>query len=253
MARISEVILDPAEETSILLEGDFDQDAYSKNIKIALHQALAIKTKISKEIKFMPGMSGKKYRYFINNLVSLTKDSRYLEIGSWTGSSVCAALYGNEAKALCIDNWLKFDIDDKLKSYYGTTDQEKDFKINIKKVITEKIDFKFLESDFRKVDYTQVGKFNIYFYDCLHDEKSQYQAINIVQPALDNICIMIIDDWNQPEVRKATFKALKDLGADIVSKIEIKTTQNDKFPKLLHSQFSDWHNGYFISVCKKTK
>ena len=29
--------------------------------------------------------------------------------------------------------------------------------------------------------------------------------------------------------------------------------QNDTFPKLLHSQFSDWHNGYFISVCKKSK
>ena len=105
----NKLVLSPKEETSIVLDGDFEKNSYSKNLKFALMKALAIDTKISEEIKFMSGMSGKKYRYLINQLVYLIEKPRYLEIGSWAGSTVCSALYGNKVKAVCIDNWLKFD------------------------------------------------------------------------------------------------------------------------------------------------
>ncbi len=36
-----------------------------KNIKDSLLKSLALNTKLSNEIKFMSGMSGRKYRYFI--------------------------------------------------------------------------------------------------------------------------------------------------------------------------------------------
>ena len=249
----NKLVLSPKEETSILLDGDFDKNSYSKNLKLSLLQALAMNTKIPDEIKFMSGMSGKKYRYLINQLVCLTENPRYLEIGSWAGSTVCSALYGNKAKAVCIDNWLKFDTEEYLKKVYNTKDQKKEFEENIKKVLktSEITDFKFIESDFRKVNYKELGNFNIYCYDALHDEKSQYEGIAIVQPALDDIFILIIDDWNLEEVRKGTLKALKDLKISIISKIEVKTTQDNTMPKLFLGQYSDWHNGYFISVCKK--
>ena len=248
-----EIFLSPAEETSLLLEGSFDQNPYSKNLKLSLFNALAMKTKLSDEIKFMSGMSGKKYRYLVNDLVSLIKDSRYLEIGCWAGSTVCSALYGNQATALCIDNWMKFETEEYVKKLYKTKDQKKEFEINTKKVITDKINFKFIESDFRKINYNEIGKFNIYCYDALHDEKDQYDGIAIVQPALDNIFIVIIDDWNWPGVRKGTFDAINDLNLNIISKIEVRTTQDNKMPKLFLGQYSDWHNGYFIAVCEKSK
>ena len=249
----NKLVLSPKEETSIVLDGDFEKNSYSKNLKFALMKALAIDTKISEEIKFMSGMSGKKYRYLINQLVYLIEKPRYLEIGSWAGSTVCSALYGNKVKAVCIDNWLKFDTEEYLKKVYNTKDQKKEFEENIKKVLktSESIDFKFIESDFRKVNYKKIGNFNIYCYDALHDEKSQYEGIAIVQPALDDIFILIIDDWNWEEVRKGTLKALNNLKIEIISKIEVKTTQNNTIPKLFLGQYSDWHNGYFISVCKK--
>ena len=246
-----QVVLSPEEETSIILDGNFDQNSYSKNLKLALFKSLAMDTKISDEIKFMSGMSGRKYRYLINNLVSSINNPRYLEIGSWAGSTVCSALYGNQVKAVCIDNWLKFETEEYVKKVYNTKDQKKEFEINTKKVITEKIDFKFIESDFRKVDYTRLGKFNIYCYDALHDEKSQYDGISIVQPALDDIFILIIDDWNWIEVRKGTLEALTSLKINVISKIEIKTTQDNNMPKIFVGQYSEWHNGYFIAVCEK--
>ena len=138
-----------------------------------------------------------------------------------------------------------------VKKVYNTKDQKKEFEINTKKIITEKIDFKFIESDFRKVNFNHLGKFNIYCYDALHDEKSQYDGISLVQPALDDIFILIIDDWNWSEVRKGTLEALNNLKIDIISKIEIRTTQDNNMPKIFVGQYSEWHNGYFIAVCEK--
>ena len=249
----TEITLSAKEETSILLEGDFDRDSYSKILKTAFFQSWAINTKIPDWIKFMPGMSGRKYRYLINNLVSLIEDARYLEIGCWTGSTVCAALYGNQAKALCIDNWMKFKEEEEVKKFFNTKDQRIDFEINTKKIITDKIDFKFIESDFREVNYNALGKFNIYCYDAIHEEQHQYQGVSIAQPALDDTYVLIVDDWNFMQVRKGTFNAIKDLGINIISKIDIRTTQNNTLPKLFHSHYSDWHNGYFIAVCEKPK
>ena len=114
----NKIVLSPAEETSIELDGNFDKDSYSKNLKISLFKSIAIETKLPDEIKFMSGMSGRKYRYLINNLISLIDNPRYLEIGCWAGSTACSALYGNKAKAVCIDNWLKFETEDHVKRVY---------------------------------------------------------------------------------------------------------------------------------------
>ena len=245
----NQIVLSPKEEMSILLEGDFDQNSYSKIIKVALFQSLAINTKLPDWIKFMPGMSGKKYRYFINNLISMIDKPQYFEIGTWAGSTACSAIYDNKVTALCVDNWSQF-LNNEYK-FLGAADPKKEFILNTKKASSEKTNFKFIESDFRELDYARLGQFNIYFFDGPHEEKDHYDGIVITQPALDDIFIFIVDDWNYPEVRNGTHKALKKLNIKIISKIEIKTTQNDKDPQLLKFHFGDWHNGYFIAVCQK--
>ena len=249
----TEITLSAKEETSILLEGDFDRDSYSKILKTAFFQSWAINIKIPDWIRFMPGMSGRKYRYLINNLVSLIEDARYLEIGSWTGSTVCSAIYGNKVKAVCIDNWSQFNNTEDIpyQRVLNIKNPKKEFEINTKKVISEKIDFKFIESDFRKINYNEVGKFNIYVFDGPHEIKDQYDGIAIVQPSLDDIFILIIDDWNTPHIRQGTLEVINDLNIKIISKIEIMTTQDNTMPKFFQCQFSDWHNGYLIAVCQK--
>ena len=247
----TEITLSAKEETSILLEGDFDQNSYSKILKTAFFQSWAINTKIPDWIKFMPGMSGKKYRYLINNLISSITDARYLEIGCWAGSTACSALYGNQVKALCIDNWSEFTDSRTINPALNVKNPKKEFEINTKKVISEKINFKFIESDFRKINYNEVGKFNIYVFDGPHEMKDHYDGITIVQPSLDDVFILIIDDWNIPKVRQGTLNAISDLSIKIISKIEIMTTQDNVASKLLQYQFSDWHNGYLIAVCQK--
>ena len=77
-------------------------------VRRALEQAIAGETKLIPEILAMPGMSGRCYRRFINNLVGFLPASGYLEVGSWTGSTLCSAIFGNDVQAVAIDNWSEF-------------------------------------------------------------------------------------------------------------------------------------------------
>jgi hypothetical protein len=77
------------------------------HVERAFENAEKGESKITQEIINMEGMSGIKTRHFYNNLLN-RDDARYLEIGTWKGSSICSAMCGNKAKAVCIDNWSQF-------------------------------------------------------------------------------------------------------------------------------------------------
>ncbi|MFZ4855257.1 MAG: hypothetical protein ACOYL3_02575 [Desulfuromonadaceae bacterium] len=226
-------------ETSIIFDGNFDELAEGRILRKAFMKALAIDTKLPPGIRDMEGMSGKKYRYFINNLVELSENPRYLEVGSWVGSTACSALYGNNVKALCIDNWSEFGGPREV------------FLQNINAVkATANIDFNFLESDFRHVDYGHLGKFNIFLFDGPHTEEDQYSGVFLTESALDDVYTFIVDDWNWEAVRMGTLSAIRRCDINVISSIVIRTTQDDTFPEIAF-QKSDWHNGYLIAVCKK--
>ena len=107
-------------------------------------------SKITNDIINMEGMSGKKTRHFYNNLLN-TEDARYLEIGTWKGSSVCSAMCNNKAKVICIDNWSEFG------------GPKNEFLINFEK-FKGKNDATFIENDCYKVDVSILPNFNIYMY-----------------------------------------------------------------------------------------
>lgn len=190
----------------------------------------------------MNGMSGKRYRHFINNLISDIEDARYLEIGCWKGSTSCSAIYNNSVDAYCIDNWAEFG---------GPKDI---FCKNVEKCVdeSEDIGITFFESDFRNVDYEEIGKYNVYLFDGPHTQKDQYDGLSYAQPALDNEFIFICDDWNWKKVRDGTFDAIEKLNLNILYSIDIRTTNDDSYPPEENTmEKSDWHNGYYISVLSK--
>ena len=92
------------DETSIKFTGD-TSDGLMKKIKESLDESLSLKRKIDKKIITMEGLSGRKYRSLINNLVEKIEKPSYLEIGSWLGSTACSAAFKNDFKITCIDNW----------------------------------------------------------------------------------------------------------------------------------------------------
>ena len=185
------------------------------------------------------GMSGKKYRYFINTLVRGVRSPRYLEVGSWAGSTLCAAIHDNRIDAVAIDNWSEF----------GGPKQA--FMENVARFKTDNANVLFVEGDFRQVDFRKLGQRNIYLYDGPHEEQDQYDGLAQAIDCLDDQFVFIVDDWNWERVRNGTFAAIQDHRLRILFSAEIRTTLDSRNPPVWFRQ-SDWHNGYFISVLEKT-
>jgi hypothetical protein len=217
------------------------ETTYSELIEECLSEK---KSNLSNWILEMDGMSGKKYRHFVNNLISKIDNPRYLEVGCWKGSTSCSAIYNNNVTAYCIDNWSEFGGPKNI------------FCENVQKCADEfdDIEIVFEEKDFRKINYTEIGKYNVYLFDGPHEEKDQYDGLMLAQPSLDNEFIFICDDWNWKKVRTGTLNAIEKLNLEILFSVEIRTTDDDSYPPQENTkQNSDWHNGYYISVLRKNE
>lgn len=156
-------------------------------------------SKCSPDIMDLDGMSGVFTRHFYNNVVSM-ENTRYLEIGTWKGSSTCSAMFGNEADVVCVDNWSEFG------------DVKKDFLENVEKfkganklTIVEKDAFTTTVSDF-------PHKFNIYLYDGHHSIESHEKSLTHLIDAMDDVFIFMVDDWGWGDSQTGTHQALAKLG-----------------------------------------
>ena len=220
----------------------FGESEYIKIIEKSFEDSIKNKSNLPEWILNMEGMSGISYRCFINNLIKYLNNSKYLEVGCWKGSTTCSAIFGNEVKSYCIDNWSEFGGPKKV------------FCENIQKCVNEcdDIEIIFEEEDFRKINYTKIGKYNVYFFDGPHGEKDQYDGLMVAQPALDDEFIFICDDWNFKQVREGTKNAFIDNKIEILYSLTIFTSLNGGMSIIDNCiQNSHWHNGYFISICKK--
>jgi hypothetical protein len=221
----------------ITLHGDFTRLPESRILRTAFHDAMNDIGGPSDDVRQMEGMSGQKYRTLINSLVRHHPNPRYLEVGSWAGSTAASAMCGNSLDVLCIDNWSQFGGPKTI------------FEENIERFRSSTVNFRFLESDFRDVDYGALGSFNIYLFDGPHEEQDQYEGIMIARPALERRVVFIVDDWNWLRVRMGTFRALLDACYRVEASIEIRTAWGSHAHAAIHGKHSHWHNGYFIAVC----
>jgi len=213
------------------------QSKYISLVFHALQFAENNQSKLPLEILEMEGMSGKKTRHFYNHLLNF-EDARYLEIGTWKGSSVCSAMYGNSANVLCIDNWSEFG------------GPKAEFLHNFEKY-KGKNQASFLEQDCFQVDVAKLrNKFNIFMYDGNHTRDSHYKALLHYYDCLDDEFIFIVDDWNWADVREGTYDAIKKLNIKILYEKEIRLTW-DNSDTLQPIATETWWNGIYIGVLQK--
>lgn len=198
------------------------------------------KSKIGDDILSLPGMSGAYTRHFYNNICSMP-NTRYLEIGSWKGSSIAAAMYGNTMDiCVAIDNWSEFG-------------GPKDEFIHIFERYKGNNNARFIESDCwnsELIKSLEPYKFNVYMYDGYHSEQAQYDALIKYLPCLDDTFIWIVDDWNAPEVRNGTFRAIQDSGVNVIWKQETRSTWDNTHSEMNLAK-STWWNGIAIFVIQK--
>jgi hypothetical protein len=209
---------------------------YRDHIEKAFKNAENSISKITDEIIKMDGMSGTKTRHFYNNLMNM-EDARYLEIGTWKGSSVCSAMCGNKANVVCIDNWSEFG---------GPKDE---FLSNFNTFKGDNIAY-FIENDCFDVDVKQLQKFNIYLYDGNHSYDSHYKALKHFYDCLDDEFIFIVDDWNWSDVRNGTKYCIQMLDLEVTFEREIRMTWDNSHTPLNIAK-EHWWNGIYVAVLKK--
>ena len=206
----------------------------------ALNRAFAGEGWLPPEVLTLPGYSGRKYRLFINNLIGALHAPRYLEVGVWQGSTLCSAIWGNSVVvATAIDNWSEFG---------GPRDE---FFANLAR-FRGNADVTVLEQDFRSVDYAGLGQHNVYLFDGPHDETDQRDGIGLALPALAHEFVLIVDDWNWARVRGGTRRGIEAAKLTVLAEADIRTTDDGSHPAV-SGPGSDWHNGYFIGVCRQDR
>jgi hypothetical protein len=211
---------------------------YIERVEAALNAANTGTTKLTESEFALEGMSSKKNRIFLNELIK--GGDKYLEIGVWRGSTFVAALFKNKPEyAIAIDNFSQFDP--------NGNNLEKFKRAMIERNIT---DFTLLNTDCFNVapnlqDYILNKNFNVYFYDGGHTEQDQYAALFYYYLTLANDFIFIVDDWNWEPSRVGTRRAFADLGLKVHKEWELFNEGG--------GNKDAWWNGLYIAVCEKTK
>ena len=85
---------------------------------------------------------------------------------------------------------------------------------------------------------------NLFFYDGEHSEVDHYQAFASFHPMFDELFIAVIDDWNFPEARNGTLRALKDL--------KIENIYQQVLPSRFNGDLLQWWNGVGVFVLRKS-
>ena len=201
----------------------------------AFQSALAVEPDPRHPILAVPGMSGRRYRLFLNTLLHRLPDASYLEIGTYKGATLCAAIYGNQVRAVAIDDW----------SQFGGPRQQ--CLANVARLKPPSAEVTLLERDFRSVDYAALGHFDVYMFDGPHGHADQIDGIVLAAPALKPCCVLVVDDWNWRRVREGTRIGLQRIGRRSLWSAEVRTTLDESHPAV-HGAASDWHNGYLIAV-----
>ena len=131
------------------------------------------------------GWAEPEFMYILNTLCGyLEKDENYLEIGTFCGKSLSAALCKNRKNAIVIDD-------------FGLQEGhivESEFKRNISAVsLSERINhIREKAEDFSGI----LPKIGLFYYDGNHDNGHSYEGLKRYEKYLSDNAIVIVDDYN---------------------------------------------------------
>jgi hypothetical protein len=225
-------------------------------IESALEKADHYGSKLPRAILEMDGMSGQKFRHFLNHMFQLLGEQKlinYLEIGSWRGSTFCSSIYGNRINAQSIDNHSEFN---QITMAGSVNTASEDLKTNINNTVmwspASEMGAKLLIADCFAINPLEFGiKYDVYFYDGEHSHASQYKAFTHYAGALADTFIAIVDDCekdlpNPP--REATQQAFEDLGWTVIKDWYRKEGDSN----VMTEAKAGWWNGVYVALVQKT-
>ncbi len=198
-------------------------------------------SKISDFTKSIEGMSSHKIRHLINNLCNIT-GIKYLEVGSYTGSTFCSAVDSNKGEFTSIDYWPN------PVEFKETRDKFMENLLLCQRELTLERKIKLIDEDCFKYDKKDLKDINVYLYDGDHSRKSQKDGLTYYNDVLADEFILMVDDWNSNDVYQGTCDAFRELNWTI------------KYHWILPGYVRDWKmndelwwNGFAVFVIQKNK
>lgn len=191
-------------------------------------------SKLPESVFELPGLSSDGIRRLLNNLCNFD-GCRFLEVGAFYGATAVAASYSNHGRFVTIDNFCQFggreQCQETLTKYSGVAPVE------------------LIDQDAWSVPHDSLAPIDVFFYDGMHDTASTQRAIEYFAPAMAEMCIVVVDDWNWPEVRAGLRAARPERPWHPLAQWELFTadipTRKDDSE---HYKHPVWWNGLFIGV-----
>jgi predicted O-methyltransferase YrrM len=146
------------------------------------------------------GMASENKLALLNHAASLLEPGEaYLEVGSFAGLSIIAAMLGNERSPFyAVENFRGFGME-RNDAVAALRDNLRRWGVADRLTLIEGDCFEVLRG--RRAPAEPVG---VYFYDGSHGRLAHYLAIGTVEPLLADRALVLIDDTSWSRVRSAT-------------------------------------------------
>lgn len=146
-------------------------------------------------VKTIHCMSSPRVYGVLNACVSaMEADELYVEVGTYQGGSLIAALLNNTAQAIGVDNFSEFNT---TNNFDRTLNNLVTFGIasraSLKNMSYQEF-FKDLPDNF---------KIQVYYYDGAHDYQNQLNGCEAAWPYLQKGSLILVDDYFYPDVHRA--------------------------------------------------
>lgn len=183
----------------------------------------------------IPGLTSLRVQTLLKNLCK--GSTKYLEVGSFIGSTAAAALQSNIPEVYCVDNWK--DNIQPAKDDVTLPENNKDtFVANVKRYKKDSKVFVF-DCDMLSVDVSALKDIDVFFYDGPHDEESTAAAVKHFAPCLAKEAIMVFDDANWTGVVFGADKGILESGKQVLYSKKILNSQENS---------EQWWNGVYVVV-----
>jgi hypothetical protein len=186
------------------------------------------------------GLSSPQVCNFLNRLVSrLEGDACYLEVGTFRGLTLLSAAVDNDGRR-CIGC-------DKFRLYGRYTGwgllAKRALTRNIARYRHRTAEITFHHATSRELfaESRVQGPVGVYFYDGDHSFDGTRHGIVSAAPLLDTRAVVIVDDWNDPVIRGATYVGLRDAELEVLWERELAGDHDE----------NSWWNGLGVFFVQK--
>jgi predicted O-methyltransferase YrrM len=170
----------------------------------------------------------------LNLAASMLADGEaYLEVGTYKGRSICAALLDapTDRPFVSVENFTEFGM--------VGADARSELMANLEHYAKGHEAFRLLDGDCFAVltrPGAVLGPVGVYFYDGAHTGMAHFLALGVVEPLLADEALVLVDDASWPMVRATTLRYVRaHAGWSVLRSIDAATDHDPR-----------WANGLMI-------